>query len=319
MTRRIGPRIGTAAAALGIASIAVTGLALAARQWWVAELFTHFRVQLLAGQLALLGVLLGFRQRGIALAVAVGAAVNAWYVQPVVWPEPLAAGATGARDDTLSVMTVNVSVRNDAPDTLLATLTRERPDVILVVELTQRWRSALERLADTYPYRKLAPESGPFGLGLLSRFPIERARLVELGSTRAVDARLDAPGGAFRMLGVHLMPPMSARLAAERNRQLERLAGLRADIDEPLVVLGDFNVSPYSPYYTDWVRATGLVDTIAGRGPSATWPTFLPVLGIPIDHCLVSPHFGVRGRRHLSEFGSDHYPVLVSLVRKDVE
>lgn len=316
MTRRVGPRIGTAAAALGIASIAVTGLALAARQWWVAELFTHFRFQLLAGQLALLGVLIGFRQRGVALAVAVGAAVNVWYVQPVVWPEARAAAAADTRGSPLSVMTVNVSARNDSPDALLTTLTRERPDVILVVELTPRWRRALERVTDAYPYRELAPESGPFGLGLLSRFPIERARLIELGPTPAVDARLDGPGGTLRVLGVHLMPPMSARLAAERNGQLEQLAGLRADIDEPLVVLGDFNLSPYSPYYTDWVRATGLVDTLAGRGPSATWPTFLPLLGIPIDHCLVSEHFGVRGRRHLSEFGSDHYPVLVRLTRK---
>lgn len=305
-------RAGVTAATLAGATILVSALALTARAWWVAELLTHFRVQLVAAQLVLIGVLLATRFTRTALALTVCTALNWWYVQPVVWPEPRAL-ATGAGSE-LDVMTVNVSARNERFDTLIATIERERPDLVLIVELTERWVRALETLADDFAYRELVPNDDAFGLGLLSRYPIRIASRGTLGATAAIDAYVDGPSGPFRVLGVHLRPPTSARLAAERNGQLTELAARRAAIDGPLIVLGDFNVSPYSPYYSDWVTETGLVDTLEGRGPSATWPSFMPVLGIPIDHCLVSEHFTVLTRRHLSEFGSDHYPVHVSLL-----
>lgn len=313
MTAARGRRIGAVAAALAIASIAVSMLALGARTWWIAELFTHFRLQLFTAQAVLLAVLLATRFRALAAGVALCAAVNAWYLYPVAWPDGRALAGAG---DELRVMTVNVSVRNDTADTLLATIEREQPDLILVVELTQRWASHLAVLDDAYAHRELIAGDDAFGIGLLSRYPITAASADELGPTPAIDARVEGPNGPFRVLGAHLMPPTSGRLAAERNRQLEELAERRAAIEGPLVVLGDFNVSPYSPYYREWVAETGLVDTLAGHGPGATWPSFLPVLGIPIDHCLVSTHFTVVGRRHLPAFGSDHYPVLVRLLQE---
>ncbi len=305
--------LGTALVVLAAASIAVTGLALGARLSWLAELFTHFRVQLVAGQLVLIGLLLAARRRRWTLAVALCAGVNAWYVHPVVWPGS-PARAVPAAGAELSVMTVNVSARNERTEPLLAMIERERPDVVVVVELTPRWHRRLQPLEESYAFRDFMPTEDAFGLGLLSRYPVEVLSRDKLGATAAIDARVAGPNGPFRVLGVHLKPPMSRRLAAERNRQLVELAERRARIDEPLIVLGDFNVSPYSPYYGDWIAATALHDTLAGQGPSATWPSFMPLLGIPIDHCFVSRHFSVLGRRHLSEFGSDHYPVLVRLL-----
>lgn len=307
-------RIGAVTAALAVASIAATLLALAARAWWVAELATHFRVQLVAGQVLLLGVLGVLGRCRLALIVVLAAAVNGWYLYPVLWPSARAAAASAG--EPLAVMTVNVSKRNDSPPALIAMIERERPDVVLVLELTPRFARALERLGPDYAHRKLVPQEEAFGLGLVSRYPLLSVEQLDLGASPALDARVAGPAGSFRMLGVHLMPPMSPQLAAERNRQLEQLAERRATIDEPLVVLGDFNVSPYSPYYVDWVAGTGLEDTLAGRGPSATWPTFFPVLGIPIDHCFVSAEFTVIERRHLSDLGSDHYPVLVNLLQE---
>jgi endonuclease/exonuclease/phosphatase family metal-dependent hydrolase len=60
---------------------------------------------------------------------------------------------------------------------------------------------------------------------------------------------------------------------------------------------------------------TGLRDPRAEFGLGFTWPTFFPLLGIPIDHCLVSADLGVAQYRRLADFGSDHYPVLARLVQ----
>lgn len=311
MTARARLRFGRALAALAAVSIAVTALALAARAWWVAELFTHFRLQLVAGQLVLVAALAALGRGRVALLTALAAGLNSWHLHAIVWPATHAVAAAG---DELRLMTVNVAARNDEHERLFAMIEREQPDVILVVELTERWRRHLKALEADYAYRELVPRDDAFGLGLLSRHPLDAVSIDNVGATPAIDARVGAPGGPFRLLGVHLVPPTSGRRAAERNRQLERLAERRAAIDGPLVVLGDFNVSPYSPHYSDWLASTALTDTLAGRGPSATWPAFLPVLGTPIDHCFVSEHFTVVERHHLPAFGSDHYPVLVRVL-----
>lgn len=303
--------LGRLCAGLGLASIAVTLAALAARLWWVAELLTHFRVQLFVGQLLVAFVLIAARRPRLALGVAVAAALNGWYIEPVVWPAASVVASAGAE---LSVMTVNVSAHNRDAGRLVSILERTRPDIVLVVELTPRWVRDLEPVYAEFAYRELAPDTGAFGLGLLSRYPIKALSRPELGGTVALDALVDGPAGSLRVLGVHLRSPVSARRAAERNAGLRRLARRRASIEGPLVVLGDLNLSPYSPYYTDWLAASGLTDTLAGRGPSMTWPSFMPVLGIPIDHCFVTREFTLLERRHLSEFGSDHYPVLVRLL-----
>ncbi|HSG65741.1 MAG TPA: endonuclease/exonuclease/phosphatase family protein, partial [Gammaproteobacteria bacterium] len=109
------------------------------------------------------------------------------------------------------------------------------------------------------------------------------------------------------------------RLAAERNAQLERLLPLVDVAAGPVVVTGDFNATPYSPYLRDWLERTRLEDPRRGRGIGITWPTMLPLLGIPIDHCLVSEHFIVAESRQGVAFGSDHYPVFTRLILRDHE
>src|SRR5690606_19114848 len=124
-----------------------------------------------------------------------------------------------------------------------------------------------------YPHRVLVPDVHAFGLALLSRYPLHDVRPFRLESTYAIDARIAGPDGELRLIGVHLRPPMAADMAAERTRQLDALAALVKGADEPLVIAGDFNLTPYSPYFTDWLRTTGLEDTRAGAGPGFSWPT----------------------------------------------
>jgi endonuclease/exonuclease/phosphatase (EEP) superfamily protein YafD len=121
------------------------------------------------------------------------------------------------------------------------------------------------------------------------------------------------PAGDVTLLSVHLRAPMRPRLAAQRNRQLQILADLSTRVEGPLVVAGDFNLTPFSPYFSDWLASTRLRDSRAEAGYSASWPTFLPLIGIPIDHCFVTDDFAVVDLRRLPAFGSDHYPVLAHL------
>ena len=90
------------------------------------------------------------------------------------------------------------------------------------------------------------------------------------------------------VIGTHLASPTTPWRAAVRNSQLDSLATRVARVTGPLVVVGDLNITPYSPLFQDWLERTGLTDTRRGRTLSPSWPAHLPIVGVPIDHCAVS-------------------------------
>lgn len=297
---------------LAAGSLAATLLALVAPLFWGFELLAHFRVQYVAAQLLLFVAIALLRRPRWCAALVVGMVVNAVPLG-LYAPRLGVAKAAAAGGQALTVMAVNVEWRNKEVAPLLEIVRRELPDVVVAVEITPEWQERLRPLEALYPYRLAAPRADAFGLALYSRLPLGAAQAIDLETTAAIDAEILTPAGPFRLLGVHLRPPTRPGWLAERNRQLAALEALRAAHAGPLVVVGDFNATPYSPYMSAWLRATGLRTTLAGRGFGLSWPTFLPVLGIPIDHCAVSEEFTVIEHRRLEAFGSDHYPILARL------
>jgi len=290
-------------------------LVLGARSWWVLDLFTHFRIQYLASALVLLVLLAALRKPRWCMALAICIAINAVPLidyLPSLGRSPNAGDAS--TDQRIRVMTVNLSLRDFSVDPLLAIIRTESPDVLLLVEYSPRWAERLRELDALYPHQLKLPQRDAFGLALLSRYELQTAKRIELGTTLAIEARVRAPAGSFVLFGVHLRPPLSRADALERNRQLKLLAELRTTVAEPLMVIGDFNITPFSPFFSAWLKQTGLREVGVGRGVTVSWPAFLPILGIRIDHCAVSEEFEVIAHRRLAAFGSDHYPVLADLV-----
>ncbi len=52
-----------------------------------------------------------------------------------------------------------------------------------------------------------------------------------------------------------------------------------------------------------------LIDSRIGFGSKMTWPAMLPLMGITIDHILVSKDITVLKHEVGPNIGSDHYPV----------
>jgi endonuclease/exonuclease/phosphatase (EEP) superfamily protein YafD len=77
------------------------------------------------------------------------------------------------------------------------------------------------------------------------------------------------------------------------------------------MVLGDLNLSPWSPYFGDLLSSAGLRDSREGFGIQASWPTAVPLLRVPIDHVLYSPEVVINHRQIGPDVGSDHLPVVV--------
>lgn len=65
------------------------------------------------------------------------------------------------------------------------------------------------------------------------------------------------------------------------------------------------------------LRQSGLKDSAQGRGVCPTWPTFNPLMLIPLDHCLYSSGIEIMARQTGPQVGSDHFPVIVDFVIRE--
>ncbi len=293
-------------------------LPLGARLWWVFDLTTNFRLQYL-GVAGVLLVLLALGRKWLpAAALLVVAALNAWPVLPYVPRLARAPAAPPVTAAHLKVLTVNVSFWRFSGRRFREIVAEAAPDVLLVVEFTPQAEQALAELDKMFPLQLKAPAEGPYGIALWSRFPLQSAFTFPLGPVPAVEARVETPAGAFTLLGAHLVSPTLPRRAEQRNEGLELLAERRAALAGPVIIAGDFNVTPYSPYYSDWLATTGLTDSRYGRTLSTSWPAVLPILGIPIDHVAVSNEFVILAHHRLPAFGSDHWGIMAELALQPV-
>lgn len=286
-----------------------TVAALGARWFWVLDLATHFRVQYACAMLPFLVLFAARRRFRLALVPAVVLLVNLSLFLPIYWP----AARPPADAGTLRAITANVHTGNRRFDAFLQFIRSERPDFFVAFEIDDRWAATLDSLKAEYPHTIVEPRPDNFGIGLYSRLPIRQSRIVALADSEVptVIAELASEVGEFTVIGTHPLPPTSAAYSGYRNRHLRALAESAARTSGPLIVLGDLNVTPWSPHFRDVLARSGLRDSRQGFGIQPTWPEQSPALLIPIDHALVSPEVAVINRRVGPDIGSDHRPVVL--------
>ncbi len=117
----------------------------------------------------------------------------------------------------------------------------------------------------------------------------------------------------IRLVGVHLLSPTSVTRLEFRNEQMKEAAEYLKASDEPTIVMGDFNCTPWSPFLSDFLEATGYRDSRQGFGFQATWHKDLGLFKIPIDHALVSDQVHVHDRFVGQPGGSDHLPIVFTV------
>lgn len=284
---------------------------LAARWSWALELTTHFRVQYAVSLGVSAILLLLVRRPRWALVSLLFCLANAGLVLPVYLGRP--AVSEGGR--TLRVLSLNVNVHNTRYQNVLDLVRRTDPDFVLLLETNARWVAQLQELKAEYPHFHAELSADQSGLAAYSRFPLERTEILSAGETRrrALIIRCSLDRVPLTIIGMHAQAPFGPACAQARNRQFAELGAWARRRREATIVLGDLNVTPWSPYFQDVLEQTGCRDSRRGFGIQATWPAGFPLLWIPIDHCLVSAEVGVRNRTVEGDVGSDHYPLLLDL------
>jgi endonuclease/exonuclease/phosphatase (EEP) superfamily protein YafD len=214
----------------------------------------------------------------------------------------------------LRVATANVKVDNAHPQRVLDWLELSKVEVAVLHEVSPALATAIE-LQAYYPYRFVHASEDPFGMAVLSKFPLHASvRVANEDGAEVVDAVLVWQGRNVALTALHPMPPVAARYVRLRDALIETETRRLNDMGMPGLLAGDLNASPWSsafaaPQSLGW-RRTG---SLAGTWPSTTGGA----LGISIDHVLASPHWALAGFERGPDIGSDHRPVLVQLQLRD--
>jgi len=230
---------------------------------------------------------------------------------PLPWLTASSSAPPGERTaDALVVASANIQYRNPDARALVDWLRKEKVDVAAVLEVAPAHVRALEAMTD-YPHRRIVPDEGPFGIAVLSRHPLSEVKVIEgAAGIPRIEAVVQLPRGRVRVTALHPMPPLRTEDHFARNRTLRALADAAAASWEPAILAGDLNATPWSSAFAGLAgrglrRASGL---------APTWPAAaVGLMGIPIDHVLVTRQWRVIASRTGPNLGSDHLPVLATL------
>ena len=153
-------------------------------------------------------------------------------------------------------------------------------------------------------------------LSLISRLPLASSRSeipIRTGLRSYIQADLSGTWAGIRLVTTHPHIPLTAPGINTRNALL-KAAGDAAQARDSFILLGDFNLTPWSPTF----RA--LPGRRAGNPRFVrTWPVAWGPLGIPIDHVLFSEDLELVETRLLPRTGSDHRAILAKFRRKAPE
>jgi endonuclease/exonuclease/phosphatase (EEP) superfamily protein YafD len=81
----------------------------------------------------------------------------------------------------------------------------------------------------------------------------------------------------------------------------------------PALLVGDLNLTMFSPEYRRFTKDLHLKNARKGFGPLGTWPAWVPFARLPLDHCLVQGDLAVVNCMVGPDIGSDHLPIIVDL------
>jgi endonuclease/exonuclease/phosphatase (EEP) superfamily protein YafD len=277
---------------------------------WRFELASHFKLQYLFGSLAFGLLFAVLKQWRWVVAAALCALISGFSVVP--WYFPNSQPGSGQR---VRLLLSNVYVGNSRYDALTDLIRAENPDLLFIQEVTPPWAKQLERIRNQYPHGVIRGAEDEGGIASLSRLPLVQAGDAGIGDYNgpSLELRLNIGARLVHIINTHTPPPMGKRNAQRRNEHFEVIADRLRDLPAPKILIGDLNATMWSPYFKRLVERTELVNVREGFGVLPTWPTFLPLMKIPIDHCLVSRDIRVVGVRTGAHIGSDHLPLIVDL------
>lgn len=207
----------------------------------------------------------------------------------------------------------NVFGKADSFERFVKAARNQNADMILIAERPNAisLQNAKE-LAPEYQYVYGNIKDSTAAVTLLSRIPVDSYSVIDVVGRKSIYFEFSLGGEAVSVAAVHPTIPISPAKMRRRNDHLLKSAAM-LDSRPAKILVGDFNATPWSSAFTDAQRRAGL--TRIQPAAASTWVSKLPVLGLPIDHLLLSDR--LDGSVHVGDpIGSDHFPLYARIALK---
>ncbi len=175
---------------------------------------------------------------------------------------------------------------------------KEYPHLFLITEFDNE---SLEIFTKRFKAPNCAKaDDSPFGIAFFSDVPLESCDVLTLEGLSLypfIRAEIDNTV----IYGIHPPPPVNEELAKARIQYFDELAKRINQEQKTVIVIGDFNSTPFSPLFRSFVNKTGLKDL-----KNRLTPTWVPGF-LNLDHILIcSPDSLVDYRTYWWWQISDH-------------
>jgi endonuclease/exonuclease/phosphatase (EEP) superfamily protein YafD len=224
------------------------------------------------------------------------------------------------------IVHANVLFTRDEYKTTVDLIHNQGADLYVLQEMQPHTiRLVTTKLGQEFPHWFACWSKGPCWTLVGSKTPIRVDR--KLAKTRRIiNLTTEIRGKTLSLVTVHPRTPVLPPWFNERNEQLTEAAWITRHNAFPTVLVGDFNITMFSPIYKDIftdspadIRNNQLLQAGRRTMTQPTWPSFLPFPLLPLDHVfgntLCKPIFMWT----LDQPGSDHRAIVTDLRIRNFE
>jgi len=214
--------------------------------------------------------------------------------------------STGEAD--FSIAHFNVLKYNRVFDKTIKQAKNTDAEILSFQEVDSVWAEKLQNaLADEYPYSMVIPREDCYGLALFSKLALSSMKVADNYGFPIIEGNIDTPKNKVSFVCIHTRAPLGRDNFDLRNNQIEQLSKDVKTLKGAKLVIGDFNSVPWDTAIKNFKTKTALFDSRKKITP--TYPSHLPIAGIPIDFIFHSKEIKCLSFESLKGSNSDHFGV----------
>lgn len=221
-------------------------------------------------------------------------------------------------ENVIGLLTFNVYMYNRDSQQLLQLIKTLQPNLILLVETDNWWKTQVSELKKNYPFYMEYPVSNTYGMLLFSKYALTDSKIDFLieADVPSFDTKVTLPSGQMiQFYGLHPKPPVPGESlqSTERDAELLTIGKKARQQTLPVIVAGDLNDVAWSYTSKLFLRISELLDPRVGRGFYNSFHARHLAFRCPLDHVFHSNHFKLLELKRLPSCGSDHFPIYIEL------
>jgi len=214
-----------------------------------------------------------------------------------------------------SLLSFNAHCKNNNIKKIQTLIQDTNPQVMLIMELTDKHQLALKDELAKYPYTLETPVRDGFKICLFSKSVMNDARITHHGPNDSplLNAQIEINDRWYSVYSAHPKPALNKEWSDERHEYFKAIEKIIGDDTHSKIMLGDFNSVPWEDHFQTFLKRSKLKSSLIDKGYKITWPVYCLPMGIPMDHILLSPDIKYTDVKVGPSAGSDHYPLSMVL------